>query len=228
MSCDREDQRRKTDEHKRICEHISVCNHRAPPLQEVDNLAVLTGRRIIAQSAALCQFAALRGGFFLLVQLREFFRDVLGDGAGRHLDAVAVRVVSDLVAGGDIDLRAGAGKVARHDGLHDAVLNTRVFAQARGGIGDFNGLAVGCDSLVSSHCVSPFHFVYYVPRHVMRVSYNFAALVQIISRVGFWRAGKRAAGACEHISQCTTSYVLNIFGKRNPIRSGIIIALRLG
>lgn len=63
MSCDREDQRRKTDEHKRICEHISVCNHRAPPLQEVDNLAVLTGRRIIAQSAALCQFAALRGGF---------------------------------------------------------------------------------------------------------------------------------------------------------------------
>lgn len=66
MSCDREDQRRKTDEHKRICEHISVCNHRAPPLQEVDNLAVLTGRRIIAQSAALCQFAALRGGFSLL------------------------------------------------------------------------------------------------------------------------------------------------------------------
>ena len=61
MSCDREDQRRKTDEHKRICEHISVCNHRAPPLQEVDNLAVLTGRRIIAQSAALCQFAAIRG-----------------------------------------------------------------------------------------------------------------------------------------------------------------------
>ncbi len=66
MSCDREDQRRKTDEHKRICEHISVCNHRAPPLQEVDNLAVLTGRRIIAQSAALCQFSAPSNGRLLL------------------------------------------------------------------------------------------------------------------------------------------------------------------
>ena len=66
MSCDREDQRRKTDEHKRICKHISVCNHRAPPLKEVDNLAVLTGSRIIAQSAAPCQFAALGRLFHFL------------------------------------------------------------------------------------------------------------------------------------------------------------------
>jgi hypothetical protein len=72
MSCDRKDQRRKTDEHKRICEHISVCNHRAPPLQEVDNLAVLTGRRIIAQSAALCQFADHPGGFFYLFSSASF------------------------------------------------------------------------------------------------------------------------------------------------------------
>lgn len=158
MSCDREDQRRKTDEHKRICKHISVCNHRAPPLQEVDNLAVLTGRRIIAQSAALCQFAAL-GAAFLLVQLRELFRDVLGDGTGRHLDAVAVRVVGELVARGDIDLRASAGKVACHDGLHDAVLDTRIFAQTVGHVGDFDGLAVGCDSLVSSHCFVLLFFV---------------------------------------------------------------------
>ena len=87
------------------------------------------------------------GAAFSLVQLRELRRDVLGDGAGRHLDAVAVLVVGELVARGDIDFRAGAGNVARHDGLHDAVLDARVFAQAIGGIGDFDGLAVGCDSL---------------------------------------------------------------------------------
>ena len=74
MPCDREDQRRKTDEHERICKHISVCNHRAPPLKEVDNLAVLTGSRIIAQSAAPCQFAAL-GRLFLFRALRAAVLD---------------------------------------------------------------------------------------------------------------------------------------------------------
>ena len=87
------------------------------------------------------------GAAFLLVQLRELFRDVLGDGAGRHLNAVAVLIVGELVLRQDVDLRAGAGKVARHNGLHDAVLDTRVFAQARGGVGDLDRFAVGCDSL---------------------------------------------------------------------------------
>jgi hypothetical protein len=103
MSCDREDQRRKTDEHKRICEHISVCNHRAPPLQEVDNLAVLTGRRIIAQSAALCQFAALRGGFFIFcaLQLSHRYSVCLGD--DHHLLPVAI-------SPGIGPVRSGGGK----------------------------------------------------------------------------------------------------------------------
>lgn len=150
MSCDREDQRRKTDEHKRICEHISVCNHRAPPLQEVDNLAVLTGRRIITQSAALCQFAALRGGF-LLVQLRELRRNIVRDVALLLLDAVAVLVVGELVLRQDVNLRAGTGNVARHDRLHDAVPDARLFAQTIRDVCDLDGLAVGCDTS-SSHC----------------------------------------------------------------------------
>lgn len=98
------------------------------------------------------------GAAFLLVQLRELRRDILGDGAGRHLDAVAVRVIGEFVAGGDIYLRAGAGNVARHDGLHDAVLDARVFAQASGGIGDLDGSAVGCDTS-SSHSFVLLFFV---------------------------------------------------------------------
>ena len=42
MSGDREDQRRKTDEHKRVCKHIRVSDHIAHPLfREVDNLPFL-------------------------------------------------------------------------------------------------------------------------------------------------------------------------------------------
>ena len=47
----------------------------------------------------------------------------------------------------DIDLRAGALKITAHDRLLDAVPDARALAQARGGIGDFDGSAVGCDSL---------------------------------------------------------------------------------
>ena len=67
------------------------------------------------------------------------------------LDAVAVRVVAEFVLRQDVDLRAGAGNVARHDGLLDAVPDARALAQTVGGVGDLDGLAVGCDSLVSSH-----------------------------------------------------------------------------
>ena len=99
------------------------------------------------------------GAAFLLVQLRELGRDVLGNGTGRHLDAVAVRVVGELVARGDIDLRASAGKVARHDGLLDAVPDARLFAQTVGDVGDLDGLAVGCDTSCSSHSFVLLFFV---------------------------------------------------------------------
>ena len=57
MSCDRVDQRRKTDEHHGIRKKRIVCNHRAPPSQEVDNLAALTGSPIIHDSTGLVNFA---------------------------------------------------------------------------------------------------------------------------------------------------------------------------
>lgn len=52
-----------------------------------------------------------------------------------------------MYCGQDVNLRSGALKVAAHDRLLDAVPDARALAQARGGIGDFDGSAVGCDSL---------------------------------------------------------------------------------
>ena len=84
---------------------------------------------------------------YSLVQLRELRCNIVRDAALLLLDAVAVLIVGKLVLRQDVDLRAGALKIAAHDRLLDAVLDARALAQARGGIGDLDGLAVGCDSL---------------------------------------------------------------------------------
>jgi len=117
----------------------------------------LTGTLIIPR-AAPCQFAAL-GRLFLfqgrpelprpcsLVHLRELSCNIVRDAALLLLDAVAVLIVGELVLRQDIDLRSGALKITAHDRLLDAVPDARALAQARGGIGDFDGSAVGCDSL---------------------------------------------------------------------------------
>ena len=73
------------------------------------------------------------GAAFLLVQLRELRRDVVRNAALLLLDAVAVFIVGELILRQDVDLRAGAGNVARHNGLLDAALNVRLFAQTVGG-----------------------------------------------------------------------------------------------
>ena len=65
-----------------------------------------------------------------------------------RLDAVSIRVVCELVLRQDVNLRAGALKITAHDRLLDTVPDARALAQARGGIGDFDGSAVGCDSMV--------------------------------------------------------------------------------
>ena len=82
-----------------------------------------------------------------LVHLRELRCNIVRDAALLLLDAVAVLIVGELVLRQDIDLRAGALKITAHDRLLDAVPDARALAQARGGIGDFDGSAVGCDSL---------------------------------------------------------------------------------
>ena len=52
-----------------------------------------------------------------------------------------------MYCGQDVNLRSGALKITAHDRLLDAVPDARALAQARGGIDDFDGSAVGCDSL---------------------------------------------------------------------------------
>ena len=83
-----------------------------------------------------------------LVQLRELSCNIVRDAALLLLDAVAVLIVGKLVLWQDTDLRAGALKITAHDRLLDTVPDARALAQARGGIGDFDGSAVGCDSMV--------------------------------------------------------------------------------
>ena len=68
------------------------------------------------------------------------------------LDAIAVCVIGEFVLRQDVDLHAGTLKVAAHDRLFDAVLDASALAQTVGNVGDLDGLAVGCDSLVSSLC----------------------------------------------------------------------------
>ena len=96
---------------------------------------------------------------FLLVQLHELRCDIVRDAALLLLDAVAVLVVGELVLWQDVDLRSGTLKVAAHDGLLDAVPDARALAQTVGGVRDLDGLAVGCDSLVSSHSFVLLFFV---------------------------------------------------------------------
>ena len=58
---------------------------------------------------------------YSLVQLRELRCNIVRDAALLLLDAVAVLIVGKLVLRQDVDLRAGALKVAAHDRLLDAV-----------------------------------------------------------------------------------------------------------
>ena len=137
--------------------NTSIVVMRSPPFGG-NNLFHVPADAHIIPRAAPCQFAALerlllfRGRPELpwpcsLVHLRELRCNIVRDAALLLLDAVAVLIVGELVLRQDIDLRAGALKITAHDRLLDAVPDARALAQTRGGIGDFDGSAVGCDSL---------------------------------------------------------------------------------
>ena len=118
------------------------------------------------------------GAAFLLVQLRELRRDVVRNAALLLLDAVAVFIVGELILRQDVDLRAGAGNVARHNELLDAVLNVRLFTQTVGGVGGLDGLAVGGDT----SCSSPSFVLLFFVQNLFIISVFLAGDLLIVLR----------------------------------------------
>ena len=76
----------------------------------------------------------------------------------------------------NINVGTGAGNVARHNGLLDAALNVRLFAQTVRGVGDLDGLAVGG----YTSCSSPSFVLLFFVQNLFIISVFLAGDILIV------------------------------------------------